>query len=184
MGKGVPCPDIVKRYWKPNTNWSVSLKHRNWKTSCTILSWNRLFTKSVEFKTLTNNLNSLEPCFYCSSHRFDHPFIKKPVQYHRYFFWKKDIKLLHVNLFSLHDMPWCNSICHRIDKKNNEKGKVVKCHPLYHIITKNHRMSKIRGCVLFTSNVTKRKHFNRELFHLVLLIECFTWTIMPFTLVV
>ena len=47
VGKGGLCSDI-KRYWEPNTNWSVSRKHQNWKTSCTILAWNRLFTKPGE----------------------------------------------------------------------------------------------------------------------------------------
>ena len=47
VGKGVLCSDI-NRYWEPNTNWSVSRKHQNWKTSCTILAWNRLFTKPGE----------------------------------------------------------------------------------------------------------------------------------------
>ena len=51
----------------------------------------------------------------------------------------------------------------RITKKVN----LLNLTPKYLITPKNHRMSKIRGCALLTSNAIKGKHFNRELSYLV-----------------
>ena len=81
----------------------------------------------VSCGTSTNKMVQ-NPVLNCFSHRFDYPFIKNPVQYlwcHSCYF----VAFFRC-LASDHGPPWRNSNCHRMDKKNNEKGKLVKSHPL------------------------------------------------------